>query len=118
VKFAAAGGRVRVEIAEVGADVLISVEDSGPGIPEGSEASIFERFWRADPSRSQSAGGQGTGLGLAIAKVIAERHGGSIAASNASTLGGARIEVRLPIRPSGRRDEGFFTSPSPILHAS
>lgn len=96
VRFAGTGGRVTVTVTSEEGEARISVEDSGPGIPAGSELAIFERFWRADPSRSQTMRNEGTGLGLAIAKVIAEQHGGSVTASNDSRLGGARIEVRIP----------------------
>ncbi len=97
VRYVDEGGKVMVSAIDGGAEALLVVEDSGSGIPAGSEEAIFERFWRADPSRTQAHGYQGTGLGLAIVKVIAEAHGGSVSASNDSELGGARFEVRLPL---------------------
>jgi signal transduction histidine kinase len=68
------------------------VEDRGPGFREADLPHIFERFWRAP-----DAPAGGTGLGLTIAAWIVERHKGTIAAGNRPG-GGARIEVRLPIR--------------------
>jgi two-component system OmpR family sensor kinase len=97
VRFAGSAGRVGVRISQTGTDAVITVEDSGPGVPPGGEHAVFERFWRADPSRTPARAPEGIGLGLAIARAIAEAHGGSISASNNSTLGGARLEVRIPI---------------------
>jgi len=68
------------------------VIDDGPGIPEAERERIFERFYRADASRT----GPGAGLGLAIARWIAEQHGGRIVASDAPT-GGAGLVVDLPL---------------------
>ena len=69
----------------------LSVSDQGPGFAPGDEDHVFERFWRADRSRS----GPGSGLGLAIARSITEAHGGSITAANRDR-GGALLLVRLP----------------------
>ncbi len=68
------------------------VGDDGPGIPTGQRERVFERFYRADPSRT----GRGAGLGLSIARWIAEQHRGRILAG-ASTLGGAALLVDLPL---------------------
>jgi len=71
------------------------VSDSGIGIAKADQAHIFDRFWRADKTRSRSSGG--VGLGLAIAHWIVERHHGTITVR--SELGqGAVFEVRLPMR--------------------
>ncbi len=99
VRYAGEGGKVRVSVSRGEAAAVLSVEDSGPGLPPGSEEEAFERFWRADPSRTQSERSAGTGLGLAIVKVIAEAHGGSVSASNNSSLGGASLVVELPLMP-------------------
>lgn len=72
----------------------LTVEDDGAGIPEGERARVFERFVRLDESRARDDGG--TGLGLAVAKELVAAHGGEMAAEASTTLGGARIEVRLP----------------------
>ena len=78
-------------------EALLTVEDSGPGLPVGSEERVFDRFWRGDPSRTPGQDGDGTGLGLAIVQVIAEAHGGRVTAGRSSSLGGARFELHLPL---------------------
>ncbi len=85
---------VVVRVRPEGADVVMSIDDAGPGIREEDLPRIFERFWRAD-----NAPAGGTGLGLSIAAWIVEAHGGTIAASNRPE-GGARFEVRLPSAPA------------------
>jgi heavy metal sensor kinase len=76
VKYTATGGRIRVEIESKGDHVIVSVRDTGIGIPAEDRALIFDRFYRADKARSREAGG--AGLGLSIAKWIADAHYGSI----------------------------------------
>lgn len=68
--------RVHVAAARVGERVSIRVEDDGPGVPPEHVDRIFDRFHRADPSRSRATGG--AGLGLAIAKQLVELHGGTL----------------------------------------
>jgi two-component system, OmpR family, sensor histidine kinase BaeS len=74
--------------------IKIAVQDSGSGIPQGAVEKIFDRFFRADPSRSRLSGG--TGLGLAIARAIVLLHGGTIEAVNVP-MSGARLSFNLPI---------------------
>ena len=76
--------------------ILLSFEDSGPGVPEASLERLFDRLYRVDPSRSRAKGG--SGLGLAICKNIVETHGGTIRALNAPG-GGLRIEIMFPPAP-------------------
>jgi signal transduction histidine kinase len=71
-----AKSEVRVTAARVGDVVEIRVSDDGPGVPDEEKEKIFDRFYRADPSRSRSTGG--AGLGLAIARQLVELHGGTI----------------------------------------
>lgn len=95
VKYNKAGGRVEVTLGAEGRTAVLTVEDTGVGIPAGDQERVFERFYRVDPSRSKDRGG--SGLGLAIVKHIVELFGGSIALQ--SQVGkGTRITVRLPIR--------------------
>ena len=82
---------VGITIAERDGQVHLEVRDAGPGLPQGSEDRIFERFFRADPTRT----GEGTGLGLSIAHAIVEAHGGTIRAT-ASAGGGAVMTIELP----------------------
>jgi signal transduction histidine kinase len=78
VKYTPSGGSIGLELEDRGPDVTIQVKDTGIGIAAGDLPSIFDRFWRGDPSRSRVAAQPGTGLGLAITKWIAEAHGGTI----------------------------------------
>jgi len=88
------GGTVTVSAGSQGTQVWLAVEDSGPGIPLGEQAKIFERFYQAAGS-----GSDGCGLGLAIVQAIAQQHGGKASIQPAHTLGGARFEIRLPAAP-------------------
>jgi len=81
------GGRLRIVVSRDGADLVLTVSDTGPGIPKEVEGRLFETF--------VTAGKQGgTGLGLAVVKKIVEEHGGTISAS--STSQGATFTIRLP----------------------
>ncbi len=87
--------QVRITLAVEGEDgARLEVEDDGPGFAPSLLPVRFERFARADASRTRSTGG--TGLGLAVAAALISAMGGSITADNESALGGARISVRLP----------------------
>jgi two-component system sensor histidine kinase BaeS len=74
--LAYAASSIAVSAARVGQVVEIRVSDDGPGVPDEHAERIFDRFYRADPSRSRSTGG--AGLGLAIARQLVELHGGTI----------------------------------------
>jgi signal transduction histidine kinase len=87
---------VIIDVKDLDQTVTIDVADNGVGFPEASLEHVFDRFYRADPSRSRKSGG--SGLGLAIVDAIARAHGGAVEASN-DPEGGARITVRLPARP-------------------
>jgi signal transduction histidine kinase len=93
VQYTRPGGTIEVSVrAEDGAGVL-SVRDTGVGIPTREQGRIFERFYRVDRARSRETGG--TGLGLSIVKHIVENHGGSVEVR--SELGqGSTFIVRLP----------------------
>ncbi len=82
---------VGITVAKRDGAVLLEVRDAGPGLPKGSEERVFERFYRADPSRT----GEGTGLGLAIARAIVQAHGGTIRAASADG-GGTAVTMELP----------------------
>lgn len=87
-------GFVRIDALRQNNDVLITVEDSGIGIPESHKARLFERFYRVDKARSRKVGG--TGLGLSIVKHIVNQYRGDIRVE--STVGkGSKFIVRLPL---------------------
>ena len=83
LKFTPPGGRVAISAAAAEDEVVISVQDTGVGIPAEDLPRIFERFYKADRARS----GGGTGLGLAIAKHVVQGHGGRIWAESVEGLG-------------------------------
>jgi len=100
VKYTPAGGFAQVSLSLDGAEVVLTVSDNGPGIPEADLPRIFERFYRVDKARSRAAGG--TGLGLSIVHDTVERRGGKVTVSNRSE-GGAEFVVRWPAMEGGLR---------------
>lgn len=96
LRYTPAGGRVELDLARQGDEVVLLVSDTGVGIPDEHLPRIFERFYRVDKARSRSNGG--TGLGLAIVKSVAEAHGGRVGVS--SVVGQATtFTVYLPVQP-------------------
>ena len=93
VKYTPAGGRVEISVAEVGGDVVMAVEDTGPGIDPRDNARIFEPFVRLDAARDRESGG--SGLGLAIARSIIVAHRGSLAVERRDPTG-SRFTIHLP----------------------
>lgn len=87
------GTKTSVVVRETADSVVIEVTDDGPGIPDAALDQVFERFYRADPSRSRTSGG--AGLGLSIVHAIVEAHGGTVAATGIDA-GGTRIMIELP----------------------
>ena len=90
----ATGGSIRVRLARTSERVMLSVHDSGPGIPEDSLPHIFERFYKTEKSRRSAYGS--TGLGLSIARKLAQAHGGDLTAAN-HPQGGALFTLELPL---------------------
>ena len=93
VKYNRPGGSVRVELAQGQEKCIIRVSDTGCGIPEEYQRSIFQPFFRVDKSRSREYGG--AGLGLSLVWEIADLHGGSVWVEESSDKG-TTIAVELP----------------------
>lgn len=87
------GGSITLSAKQVNDRIEFAFQDSGPGLPPEEVGRIFERFYRADPSRQREDGG--SGLGLAIAKSIVQAHGGQITAESDPGKG-VRVIITLP----------------------
>ncbi len=96
LRYAADGGSLTVTTERLDGVSLVRVCDRGPGFPRDAEDLVFERFWRADLSRTRATGG--SGLGLSVVKALADAHGGSVQAKNRDG-GGAVIELTFPNQP-------------------
>jgi signal transduction histidine kinase len=92
VKYTPAGGRVHVDARREGDEGVVTVADTGPGIGPADRERIWERLYRADPSRSE----RGLGLGLNLVRAIVQAHGGTVTVETAPGEG-ARFIVRLPM---------------------
>ncbi|HEX4335729.1 MAG TPA: HAMP domain-containing sensor histidine kinase [Polyangiaceae bacterium] len=102
-------GRVEIHVELDGDYVLMSVSDTGPGIPAEQRAAIFEEYWQAPASRQSRTG---AGLGLAITRRLVRMHGGTISVES-ETGQGSRFTVRLPIRPTESRPVRFISTAPP-----
>lgn len=94
VRYTPTSGRIEIDGAVEGGVVRVAVANSGPGIGAEHHARVFDRFYRADPSRSAATGG--SGLGLAIVKALVEAHGGAVGIDDRPG-GGVRFTFTLPI---------------------
>jgi two-component system sensor histidine kinase BaeS len=94
LRYTDSPGTVRVDVNKQGAKVYATVQDSAPGVSDEALERLFERFFRADPSRTRGRGG--SGIGLALVQKIVTAHRGTIKARQ-SELGGVRVEVELPL---------------------
>jgi heavy metal sensor kinase len=92
IKYNCEGGRIRFELTMDTKSVLMLVANTGPAIPESERERIFERFYRADQSRSQRV--DGVGLGLSLTREIIRAHGGELKLENDDEMN--RFVVRLP----------------------
>ncbi|HUC62309.1 MAG TPA: stimulus-sensing domain-containing protein [Alphaproteobacteria bacterium] len=99
ISFSPQGGTISLSVRREGETVATSVEDDGPGLPEGKLEAVFERFYTERPPGEKF--GVHSGLGLSISKQIVDAHGGTIQAENrhdaAGRILGARFTVRLPL---------------------
>lgn len=98
LRYADKPGSLTIHQHQTDGRLIITFEDSGPGVPENELPNLFERLYRAEPSRSRKTGG--SGLGLAICKAIIDGHKGKITAVNSEGRG-LRIEISLPIMDGG-----------------
>jgi two-component system OmpR family sensor kinase len=90
------GTAIRINLTSSDDEVIVEVSDNGPGLSTADQERIFERFYRADPSRVRN-GGEGTGLGLSIVDAVMRAHGGTVKVT--SELGhGATFKLFFPIR--------------------
>jgi signal transduction histidine kinase len=96
IKYTPEGGRVEILLEGNGTHVRLRVRDTGVGIPAHLLPRVFERFFRADPARSQP----GTGLGLAIAKWIADVHQADLSVESEPGVGSV-FTAAFPARSSG-----------------
>jgi signal transduction histidine kinase len=92
VKFTPPTGSVTVRTCTDGAEAVLEVTDTGPGIPEHERDAIWERFYRGSGARS----GAGSGIGLAVVKELVDAHGGTVIVDSPPG-GGARFVVRFPL---------------------
>jgi len=100
------GSEARVSWQRMGSEVVVAIDDQGPGIPDNQLEAVFGPYVRLETSRSQDTGGHG--LGLSIARSIILEHGGSIELKN-RTDGGLRAEITLPVKQSAEsapKEEG------------
>jgi two-component system OmpR family sensor kinase len=92
LRYTTAGGRVDVQVQRIGEEAVLTVSDTGPGIPAAERVRVFDRFYRG-----ADAAAPGSGLGLAIVKRIADRHRASIRLEDAELGRGLRVIVRWPV---------------------
>jgi two-component system OmpR family sensor kinase len=92
LRYTPPGGRVDVRVQQAGNEAVLTVSDTGPGIPAAERSRVFDRFYRG-----AAAAAPGSGLGLAIVKRIADRHRASIRLDDAEAGRGLRVTVRWPV---------------------
>ena len=97
LRYTPAGGRLLLTLTDSPGGPRLTLDDSGPGIPEADRDRVFERFVRGAAASTDSAG---SGLGLAIVQAIARRHGATVRLGE-SPLGGLRVAVQFAAQPRG-----------------
>jgi PAS domain S-box-containing protein len=94
INYTESGGLIRVAAGREGSEAVVSVEDTGIGIPAGALESVFEMFAQLHPGGQGEAG---LGIGLALVRQLVEMHGGTVRASSSGVGCGSAFVVRLPI---------------------
>ncbi|HYK25301.1 MAG TPA: ATP-binding protein [Steroidobacteraceae bacterium] len=122
VKYTESGGRIEVVSHREGSDAVVSVKDTGIGIPEQALEHIFEMFSRVRPADA-AAGGRGEpglGIGLALVRQLVEMHGGAVTARSDGPGRGAELIVRLPVaeKASVARSESSMPEGSSAIPVS
>jgi PAS domain S-box-containing protein len=108
IKYTPGPGRVKVNLYQDGASLVVSVQDTGIGIAPEDQGHLFEKFSRI--KRRETAHIRGTGLGLAIVKSIADRHGGRVWVESRLSQG-STFYLSLPLRSPAAQDAGAASSP-------
>ena len=93
IKYASHPGRVAITFEDTVTGVRVTVEDSGPGVPDAEREQVFQPMFRAPPQRARPPG---IGLGLTVTKRTVEAHGGTIRVGRSACLGGAAFTIELP----------------------
>ncbi len=109
LKYTLDGGLITIRVKREGENFQVAIQDTGAGIPPSDLPHIFERFYRADKSRTREQGG--TGLGLSIVKHIVQSHGGTVRAESVHGKG-STIILCFPAVPA---PAGSLVKPSPVL---
>lgn len=99
VKFTDDGGSIDCRLEEQDGEAVLTVHDTGIGIPEAEQGGLFEKFFRSSTAQARAI--QGTGLGLSIVSAIVAAHGGQVAVRSAH-MAGTTFTVRLPLRAPTR----------------
>nr|WP_269148936.1 ATP-binding protein [Ensifer adhaerens] len=102
----ASGSRLSIVAKLRGSEAIFQCQDSGPGMSDVDIEHAFDRFWRADDSRSRASGG--SGLGLSVVRAIAEAHGGSTSAKR-NEFGGMTFEIALPTDCGSRGSQSVLS---------
>lgn len=97
IRHTPANGTITIQAEEQSGSLEIRVNDTGDGIAPDHLPHVFDRFYRADPSRQRHEDDSGSGLGLAIARAVIETHNGTITAESDGLEKGSRFIIKLPV---------------------
>jgi signal transduction histidine kinase len=111
-KYSEPGGQITIRMEQVGHDAVVTVTDTGEGIPADRLQAIFDMFTQVDMVRERSQGG--LGIGLTLVRRLVEMHGGSVEAQSAGAGQGSQFVVRLPIVVEHQPAAAPAVAPLPI----